>query len=461
MFGDIFSRLFRGFLGGGRSEAADKAGFDALNRQAPVREAARPPGAGATAPGLPESFVCREAVLGVDQRVAGYQFMLHEGTRNRIRSRSRHIQHVYAEVLVRNIAQIGIGPLLGHRKAFLDVPDSFLAHAAIAELPAGQVVLGVTPLDDAGAPPAAELVATARRLREAGHRIAGPCDALLGPLGFLLPECDYAILAADAADPARLKDAIERLRQSGSAAKLIARALPSQDDFQLCRTLGAVLFQGPFITSREDWHGNRLGPNTARMADLLTRLRRDADTGELVELLKQDGALSLRLMRYINSAAVGLHGEVSSIERALMQLGRDRLYRWLMLLTYSADKGSARSTAVLENALVRARLMELLGDGRPAAERDALFLVGLLSLVDVVLQVPMQDALASLAVAPEIEAAVLRGEGPMADLLALAIACEQGGGERLETLARTCGIEPALATRRHLEAFTWALEVNA
>jgi EAL and modified HD-GYP domain-containing signal transduction protein len=128
---------------------------------------------------------------------------------------------------------------------------------------------------------------------------------------------------------------------------------------------------------------------------------------------------------------------------------------------YGADTGSARSAAVLENALVRARLMELLGEGRSAPERDALFLVGLLSLVDVILQVPMEEAMASLATAPEIEAAVVRGEGPMADLLRVAIACERGSPDALAAAAEHCGIPPAVANRRHLDAFTWALELDA
>ncbi len=107
-----------------------------------------------------------------------------------------------------------------------------------------------------------------------------------------------------------------------------SRARPaSQDDFQFFSGLGATYFQGPFITRREDWSGNAIGPNTARIAALLARLRLDADTHEIAQLLSQDAALSLRLMRYINSASIGLREEITSIERALLLLGREQLYR--------------------------------------------------------------------------------------------------------------------------------------
>jgi c-di-GMP phosphodiesterase len=250
------------------------------------------------------------------------------------------------------------------------------------------------------------------------------------------------------------------LKAAGSRRQWLARGLPSFDEFNLCQSLGAQLFQGPFITRREDWSSNALGPNSARIADLLSRIRRDADIREIAGVLKQDPALSLRLMKYINSAAIGLREEITSIERALMQLGREKLYRWLCLLLYGADAGNPASSALLESALVRARMLELLGQARPVSERDALFLVGLLSLVDAVLKVPMNVALAQMATSPEIEAAVARGEGPMADMLKLAIACEIQDPNGVKFAARRCGILPEVANSAQLEALGWALEVT-
>lgn len=464
MFAKLFSALFgRFFKSATPAPQQSSRDFEKLNEHAPIKTPSVRENGGENAPepDIPASFLCRETILGRDERVAGYQFMLHEGTRNRIRSRSRRIHHVYAEVLVRNVVQLDIPRLLGHRQAFLDVPDSFLSHPSITDLPPENTVLVVETLYDEGAPEPAALLDDVKRLRQAGFRIAVPDTGSLGELVDLLREADYLTVATAGADPERITSIANYLKNSGSRASLVARDLPSHEDFQLCFTMGATLFQGSFITSRQDWRGNKLGPNTARMAEMLARLRRDADTVELVELLKQDPALSLRLMHYINSASIGLREPVSSIERAVLQLGRDKLYRWVMLLMYGADKGNTRKAAVLESALVRARLMELLGEGRPTEERDALFLVGLLSLVDVVLQVPMEEAMASLATSPAIEAAVVRREGPMAKLLKLAIACESGDASDLGALAEQCGVKPELATRRHLEAFTWAMEVNA
>jgi EAL and modified HD-GYP domain-containing signal transduction protein len=177
-------------------------------------------------------------------------------------------------------------------------------------------------------------------------------------------------------------------------------------------------------------------------------------------VLKQDPALSLRLMRYINSASMALREEVTSIERALLQLGREKLYRWLSLLLYGADSRNPAASALLEAALVRARMLEQLGADRSTEARDALFLVGLLSLVDAVLQVPMPLALAQLAPSPEIEAAVARGEGEMAELLALAVACEGSDADAIQRAALRCGVDATTASAAHVEALGWALQVT-
>ncbi len=450
-------KLIKRLFGGAATPASGDKEFAALNRQAPIK-----PSEGQTAAdgAHPEGFVCRETVLGRDQRVAGYHFLLHQATRARLASRSRRIHHVYAEVLVRNLIKIDVGRLLGHRLAFFEVPDSFLEHEALTELPPENAVLTLVALPDPGGPTPAQVIEQVRALRTRGYRFAVNAMAPEAPGAYLLAEADFVIVRADQADPKRLRDFTEALARADSRRQWLARELPSHDEFRLCFNLGASYFQGPFITRREDWSGNSLGPNSARIADLLSRLRRDVDTREIAEVLKQDPALSLRLIRYINSASIGLREEITSIERALLQLGREKLYRWLSLLLYGADNRNPASSALLESALVRARMLELLGEEQPAATRDALFLVGLLSLVDAVLQVPMPVALAQLAASPEIEAAVARGEGDMAELLALAVACEGGDAQAVNAAAERCGVSAADASEAHVQALAWALEVT-
>lgn len=427
--------------------------FDTLNLKAPLRSEV---GVQGEAPAA-DTFLCREAVLGRDQRIAGYQFVLREGTRNRIRNSSRIVHHVYAEILVRNLLQSRIGKLLGHRHAYLDVPDSFLSHPCLRDLPAANTVLVIEYLGDAGAPSAETLLDQVRDLRAAGFRFAIPDPDIVTELAHLLPEIDLVVLRALAINPERNRQRQVQLADLAVHADILVRELSIMEHLALCMKLGVSLFQGTFVTSREDWNDNNLRPDIARLAILLGRLRQNADSAEIVTLTKQNPALSLRLLRYINSAASGLPTKVASIDGALQLLGRDKLYRWLMIMFCSSNETEGRSAAALENALVRARMMELLGATSASNQQEALFLTGLLSLADVVLQVPLDRAISPLGLSTEIEDAILHRTGPHTALLELAIACETAQAEQIDTAAQHCNITPATASAKHIEALTWAL----
>jgi EAL and modified HD-GYP domain-containing signal transduction protein len=442
-----------------RPSPSEAESLHRLNREAPLRTPGSAGDEGATTTDS-AAFLCREAVLGRNQRIAGYQFMLREGARARIRHNSRNIHHVYAEVLVRSLMNANIGELLGERLAFIDLPDSFLSHRSLAGLPARNVVIVPTVLPAPDAPAPASLSATVAALRARGLRFALPDPTVDTELAHLLPQAEFIVARAEGMDARRGLRLSNIALEVARNARLIVRGLPSADEFRFAYTLGASLFQGPFVTRREDWSDRQPGPSTARVGALIARLRAEADTREIAALLKQDAALSLRLLRYINSTANALPQPVSSIEHALTLLGRDKLHRWLILLVCSVERSEGRGSAALETALVRGRLMELLGAGRPVAERDALFLVGLLSLVDVIMQVPLDKALALLALNPAIEATLRGGNSPYQALLALAVACERGERDDVRTAAASCDINPEQASECHLQALSWAMQIQ-
>jgi EAL and modified HD-GYP domain-containing signal transduction protein len=455
----MFARILSWFRSTKKPQPApDAPGIEVLDRQAPLRATL---GEDAVAPSAGETYVCRDAVLGKDQRIAGHHFLLRESTRSRIRHNSRLVHHVYAEVLVRSLTSGDVGRLLGHRLAFVDIPDSFADRECLCDLPASNTVLCFTTLPDAGAPDTADLAARLTDLKAKGYAIALPASGLAAELTPHLPLADYLVLEAASLDTASFERLHAGLSTLARKPALIARGIPAMEHFRFCLDNGVTLFQGPFVTSRENWSDNHVAPNTVRLGELVARLRRDAETRELVEHIKHEPALSLRLLRYVNSAAGGLRTPVSSIDAALQMIGRDRLGRWLMLLLCNQAAQGGRGSSALDTALVRARFMELGAAASKGSSPDALFLTGLLSLIDVVLQVPLERALESLSVSTDIAQAVSAGEGPYAPLLALAKACELPGAEGLEELADRCGLTPAQVSQNQFDALMWASEVQA
>jgi EAL and modified HD-GYP domain-containing signal transduction protein len=168
------------------------------------------------------------------------------------------------------------------------------------------------------------------------------------------------------------------------------------------------------------------------------------------------------LLRYVNSPGMGLLNKIGGIEQALMVMGQDKLYRWLTLILFTGGKTHELDHAVLENALVRARVAEqLAGRALFAKARDEIFVAGLFSLLDVVMRTPMEQVLKQISLPAEITEAIVSQRGPYAPYLALAIACEQEDQGSIETLAGQIGREVADINGIHMDALLWAQALSA
>jgi EAL and modified HD-GYP domain-containing signal transduction protein len=455
----MLRRFFR-WLFGAHDEPDNAASggaepIEVLNQQAPLRHAPAEDVPGPDKVGA--TIICREAVLNRQQKVAGYQFLLQDAAHANIRFQTRRVLHLYAEVLVENLMRVNIGPLLGHRFAFIEIPDSFLEQPQLTQLPAANTFIILRPVEGPGGPTPEQVLAQVRALRATGYHIGIPDPIETPTYLHLLGDIDLVCIQAPHLNVEQGMKLIRRILKEAPHAALLVRDLPGMEDFNFSFKIGATLFQGPFITSREQWQQRNLDPSFARLSMLLNKLRQDADTREIVALLKQDAAITLRLLRYINSAANGMREHISSLERALILLGRSPLQRWLTLLLCASDRNHPRAAAVLEVALIRARTMELIAHHRPAVERESLFLTGLLSLIDVILQRPMEDALATLSIDNAIRDAILNGQGPYAPTLTLAQACERMDVDRIITASAICQIDPEQASAWYMDALAWTL----
>lgn len=434
MLAALFSRLFR----------RQNAVAPAATPRAETPAAARP------SPPPVQWSLCREAVLNAKERVIGYRFKL---------GKDNGECHEEAPTLIRLLLESGLADSLGYRLAFIDVPATLLASPQLSSLPAKRCVLVIAPSTDPAAAPAVALAAM-RQLRGQGFLLAVAAPESSAGTA-LLAEADLAVLDAKALHAGDARRLLEHLARHAPEARLLARGVNSLEDAQFCRgPLDVTFLEGGFVTQRENWNERELGPRAAHLAALLGRLRKDADTAEIVDLLKQDAALSLRLLRYVNSAGSGVQEPVQSIERAFTLLGRAALQRWLLILLCSLDDNGGRASAALESALVRARMMELLGAARPRPEQETLFLTGLLSLIDVILRVPMEKAIGALAVGPEIEQTLTQGQGEHALLLEIARACESADPQEVLRAAARLRLEPASAAAAHAEALRWTFHLQ-
>jgi EAL and modified HD-GYP domain-containing signal transduction protein len=242
-----------------------------------------------------------------------------------------------------------------------------------------------------------------------------------------------------------------------SGVRLIAANVRSRDEFDACRKLPFDYHQGAFFTTPRIRPEARIDQPRAQVIEILNLVREKAELAAIERVLRRDPTLVYRLLRYINSPAVGLNREIRSISHALVMLGYQPLYRWLTLLLFASGPDAPRKRALLTHALVRGRLMELLGRASlPGTETDSLFVTGIFSVLDSLLDIPLPQALEGIRLPPPVTAALLENMGIYAPCLQLAIACEGTGQVRINELAAECGLAPAAVNAAHFEALLWA-----
>ena len=342
------------------------------------------------------------------------------------------------------LTDIGLDAIVGDKPAWVNVGASFLVDGLVAALPPERTVVEVLESTTATEP----VLDAIARLRAQGYRIALDDFVFRPDLVPLIELADIVKLDALALGTQGLEAQVAMLRSY--RVELVAEKVETHDVLDACRELGFTRFQGYFLSKPRVLSTERASSETALRMQLIAQLNdRDADFDRLAEIIAADVALTYRMLRYINSAFVGLRRPVGSIREALVELGAQRVRSWATLLLISEAATGRRDLAAI--ALHRAGMCEALA-GVTGDERQTAFTVGLLSVVDALLDCPLADALAELPIDEAVAAALLRREGRLGDLLGRVVAYERG--DFFE--ATRPPLDSATLTRAYLHAIEWS-----
>lgn len=407
-----------------------------------------------------QSFVCREHILDDAGRMAGYEFMLRKPIKHNSIHETPAVMRLYDEVLLRNVIEMGVSRLPEQRMVFIGICPTTINSRLLGMLPSGNIAL-VIRNSTVLAGKQAEFYSALRALQEAGYRIALEDFQVTPEMVPFLEVSSFVAVDVSSSDSQQLNRLVEFFSRNYPDVKLIAKNVESMEAYEFCRKSHFHYFQGAFLTRLDVVDQSEVCANQIRLFELLNLVQKDADTSDLVAEFKLDPMLTYKLLRYINSPGCGLLMKVTSIEHALTVLGQKKLYRWLTLFLFSCGMVNARDWALMESALVRGRLTEMLGrEVFQPAEYDNLFIVGFFSLLDVLLRMPMGKALAQLNLGEDLAQALIYRQGKYAPYLELAIACEQFNQEKIAALANECQLDVRKVNLAQIDAMVWSLEID-
>lgn len=207
------------------------------------------------------------------------------------------------------------------------------------------------------------------------------------------------------------------------------------------------------------------GSSKATLTGLLALISQDADTPALEKMLRTEPRLSFDLLRLVNSASMGLSTRISTFSHALTILGRSQLQRWLQLLLFTHRKPDNSDPSILmQRAATRGRLMELLAKAEnPAATlefQEQAFMVGVFSLLDILMGDPLENILRTLHLTDNIEAALLRKEGRLGEMLKLVEHAENFDFDEAALLLDKLNISPESFSQAQAIALSWTHRLN-
>lgn len=397
-------------------------------------------------------FVARQPILDARRELFAYELLFRPSSVATASATAS--SEASARVITDAVVSFGLDTLAQGRPAFINVTREMLVEGMLAALPPGRVVLEVLETIDADP----DVLGACQRLRAEGYRIALDDFVLHERTRGLLRVADFIKLeVGDTSDPANRRDVLAASRSYPVA--LLAEKVETPSQFERARREGFQYFQG-FFFGRPETQGARAVPADRIGYVRLLRALGDPDltVQKLEDLVRPDPLLCFRVLRTVNSAGFAQATRIASIRQALVLLGVAAVRRWVALWALAGLSDQAHPE-VLVMAAVRARTCEILAARQRGPETAAAgFLLGLCSLLDAVLQIPMPALLDSLPLPPEVLAALRGDDTADRRLLECVIAHEQAAWTRAASLAAVAGIDPESVAVAYQEALQWAAE---
>jgi c-di-GMP-related signal transduction protein len=396
-----------------------------------------------------EGFIARQPILDRAQRLTGFELFYRpaDGTQGRTLDTARSTANLLSDLF----ATVGLNEVLGSMRGFVNADAVFVNSSLVELLPPDRVVLELSETVECGG----ESLHRLQQLRSQGYRLAA--DHYWGEkdrIAPLLPLLDFVKVDLEWVEPAAL-GMVVRPFQAGRL-RLVATKVESAAQFQLALAHGFELFQGYHFAHPETIRGTRAPVDVAGMMRLLSLVSTDSGDERLEEEFKRQPAMSVNLLRLVNSASARAKTPVKSLREAVFRLGRRPLSTWLQLLLYTSGGGSA-GNPLLHTAALRGKLMELLAreiEPNDDSFAESALMVGILSLMHVVFGQTQPEFAARLGLEITLREALDARRGRIGKLLATVEQREAGKADASPL------VHPAIFARLEVEALRWATGVS-
>ncbi len=390
----------------------------------------------------PMRLLGRQPIVHADGRLFGYELLSRSASPDAFSGDPEQATREVVDQWLLLIPEANVG------QAFVNCTRDALVEGTCTLLPPENTVLEILETIE----PDPDLIASLRSLRGQGYRFALDDFVPLRSRESLMEFADFIKIDFLASDAAARKEIYAMA--AGTKARLLAEKIETKEEMLIAQAEGCSLFQGYFFARPHIVSSRSLPQNHVAWLRLLTALNRTpTDLGEIESLVLADASLCYRILRLANSAFHFHARAVTSVREALIMVGEDAVRR-MVTVAMAGVIGGDRAPTVVNMALVRARFCELLAP--ELGESNAqLYLLGMLSLLDVLLEMPMERILTALPIDAAMKDALLGKSGSFSRALDLVRCLEACEWTHCQDLRKALSLEEHSVAAHYVEALRW------
>jgi EAL and modified HD-GYP domain-containing signal transduction protein len=400
-----------------------------------------------------DSFVARQPILNRHRRLFAYELLFRDGKSNSFPGGDG--SDATLSLLSSSFFTIGIEQITSGHRAFINFTEEMLLRGVPTLFPAHAIVVEI--LEDVT--PSEEVITACRRLVDKGYMLALD-DFVYGEK--FEPLLEITKIVKIDFELSTLAEIVEMVEISKKFhCKLLAEKIETYEEYKLASDMGFVYFQGYFFSRPEILKNKEISSSQMVYMQLLLEINRaEFKIATLENLIKQDVAISYKLIKYLNSAYYSRLQPIASLRQAIAFLG-ERGTRLFVSVIATSKLSENKPDELIRISCIRARFLELVGDmGSKGAglseETGELFLLGLFSMLDAMLDASMEYLMQHLRVAPDISQALVHKAGPLYPYLHLIQMYEVGNWGELDAAIKRLDLDSTKIIGAYRDAVRWA-----
>lgn len=395
-------------------------------------------------------FIARQPIFTKNVKIYAYELLFRNSSK--ASSFGNALPNQATAGVVGGLFEQGIENIVGDAKAFVNFEYDFLMSDAIELINPEYLVIEVLETVETDQ----ALVERLQYLKSKGYIIAlddFENSVVDYPLAPMVDVIKYDIMVTPL-DQIRneVKDALDRGKT------ILAEKIETQVEFEQAIKMGFHLFQGYFFSKPKIvGEANERSTSKAQYARILKELKKEEPSyNELTSLIESDVSLAYRVLKVSSHKAENMY---DSIKKALLKMGLKEMERWICVLMLQ-EMSKGKPTELLKLSLVRSKFGEYIAIHCQYKKRKAeIMMMCLLSLIDVILDLPMGEALSGVMISEDVYNSLVRKKGELRPIIEFLNVYEQGNMERIDELSNTIGIKVEDLSKGYMQALEWTDQI--